>query len=198
MDYAILSQYSIQSTSDQMDYRNYSIIAANASTAVTPEQAAVWSYPLGDGDEEETAFNMVNAILLRIHQSGHLANLSANRLSLVKEGLDYYKKIRSDIKVSHPLWPIGLAHYRDDWNCSAICNKNRMHIAIWRKNSKSDFIELPLKKVINKNIKVLDTYPHNLEFDYQWNKNSGKLIVKLPQNMSARIISIEVEDKNEI
>ena len=36
MDYAMLSRYSIQSTSDQDDYRLYATIAANAPTAVTP------------------------------------------------------------------------------------------------------------------------------------------------------------------
>ncbi|MGN0405806.1 MAG: glycoside hydrolase family 36 protein, partial [Bariatricus sp.] len=41
MDYALLSRCSIQSTSDQDDYLKYAVIAANAPTGVTPEQAAV-------------------------------------------------------------------------------------------------------------------------------------------------------------
>ena len=45
-------------------------IAANCATACAPEQAAIWSYPLVEGTEEETIFNMVNAMLFRIHQSG--------------------------------------------------------------------------------------------------------------------------------
>ncbi len=45
MDYAMLSRYSIQSTSDQEDYRYYATIAANAPLGVAMEQAAVWSYP---------------------------------------------------------------------------------------------------------------------------------------------------------
>ena len=59
MDYAMLSRYSIQSTSDQEDYVRYATIAANAPSAVTPEQAAVWSYPLTEGDCEEVIYNMV-------------------------------------------------------------------------------------------------------------------------------------------
>ena len=89
MDYAMLSRYSIQSTSDQDDYRLYATIAANAPTAVTPEQAAVWAYPMNHEEEisqrelkEETVFNMVNAMLLRIHQSGHLAKLDEMRFGL--------------------------------------------------------------------------------------------------------------------
>ena len=64
IDYALLSRYSIQSTSDQEDYRNYATIAANAVAGVTPEQAAVWSYPMRQGDKEEVIYNMVNAMLL--------------------------------------------------------------------------------------------------------------------------------------
>lgn len=98
MDYALLSRLSIQSTSDQEEYDMYAQISANAATGVAPEQAAVWSYPLEQGDREETIFNMVNAMLLRIHQSGHLAQLSPERFQLVKEGIDCYKQIRKDIK----------------------------------------------------------------------------------------------------
>ena len=75
IDYAMLSRHSIQSTSDQEDYIKYATIAANAPSGLTPEQAAIWSYPMTEGDEEETIFNMVNAILLRIHQSGHILNM---------------------------------------------------------------------------------------------------------------------------
>ena len=109
MDYALLSRLSIQSTSDQEEYDMYAQISANAATGVAPEQAAVWSYPLEQGDREETIFNMVNAMLLRIHQSGHLAQLSQERFQLVKEGIDCYKQIRKDIKNGHPYWPFGLA-----------------------------------------------------------------------------------------
>lgn len=41
MDYAMLSRYSIQSTSDQTNYLRYASIAANAPSALTPEQAAI-------------------------------------------------------------------------------------------------------------------------------------------------------------
>ena len=80
---------------------------------MTPEQAAIWSYPLRDGTEEEVIFNMVNALLLRIHQSGHLAEISPERFDLVKEGIDCYKEIRSGIKDGVPFWPMGWADNED-------------------------------------------------------------------------------------
>ena len=78
MDYAMLSRHSIQSSSDQTDYIKNAAIAASCATALTPEQCAIWSYPLSGADPEETTMNMVNAMMLRIHQSGHLATLPAN------------------------------------------------------------------------------------------------------------------------
>ena len=108
MDYAMLSRHSLQSSSDQMDYRKYAAIAAACPTAVTPEQCAVWSYPVEKGDEEEVIFNMVNAMLMRIHQSGHLAIISLERFSLVKEGIEYYKEMREGIRESLAFWPLGL------------------------------------------------------------------------------------------
>ena len=109
MDYAMLSRYSIQSTSDQDDYRYYCTIAANSPSALTPEQSAIWSYPLREGDREEVVFNMVNAMLLRIHQSGHLAELTQERRDLVKEALDITKLFE---KISKIVFRSGQLDYR--------------------------------------------------------------------------------------
>ena len=93
MDYAMLSRYSIQSTSDQDDYKKYCTIAANSPTALCPEQSAIWAYPITSGDREEVVFNMINAMLLRIHQSGHLGNIDPERKALVKES---YQRLQED------------------------------------------------------------------------------------------------------
>ena len=87
MEYSHLSRHSIQSVTDQQDYLKMAVIAANCVTACTPEQAAIWSYPLPDGDEEETAFNMINAMLLRNTPSGYLNQISPKCLSLIQEGI---------------------------------------------------------------------------------------------------------------
>ena len=120
MDYALLSRYSIQSTSDQEDYRNFATIAANSPAGVTPEQAAIWSYPMRQGDKEEVIYNMVNAMLFRIHQSGHLAELPQERLALVKEGIACYKTIRQDIRQALPFWPLDIADNEDLWVCGGL------------------------------------------------------------------------------
>lgn len=104
IDYAMLSRHSIQSTSDQEDYLRYASIAANAPSGLTPEQSAIWSYPMKGGGREEAVFNMCNALMQRIHQSGHLAEIPEEDFTLVKEALDYYKTIRGDIKRALPFW----------------------------------------------------------------------------------------------
>ena len=159
MDYAMLSRYSIQSTSDTEDYIKYSTIAANAPSALTPEQAAVWSYPLKEGDDEEAVFNMVNAMLLRIHQSGHLAQISRERFALVKEGIDYYKKIRRDLRQGLPFWPIGPASYQDGWASVAIVSGKKTYMAVWRRGSQESTVTLPHKCLRGKKAEAVCAYP---------------------------------------
>ncbi len=191
MDYAMLSRYSIQSTSDTEDYIKYSTIAANAPSALTPEQAAVWSYPLKEGDDEEAIFNMVNAMLLRIHQSGHLAELSRERFALVKEGIAYYKKIRADLRGGLPLWPIGPAAYQDGWASAAIVSGKKTYMAVWRRGSKESVITLPHKYLRGKKAEAVCAYPADGRgCRFSWNNTLGELTVELFEKVSARIFEI--------
>ena len=191
MDYAMLSRYSIQSTSDTEDYIKYSTIAANAPSALTPEQAAVWSYPLKEGDDEEAIFNMVNAMLLRIHQSGHLAQISRERFALVKEGIDYYKKIRRDLRQGLPFWPIGPASYQDGWASVAIVSGKKTYMAVWRRGSQESTVTLPHKCLRGKKAEAVCAYPADGRgCRFAWNTTLGELTVELSEKISARIFEI--------
>ncbi len=189
-DYAMLSRYSIQSTSDQTDYRYYATLAANAPAALTPEQAAVWSYPLTGGDEEEVIYNMVNAMLLRIHQSGHLVNLSEERFGLVKEAISSYKKIRKDIKNAFPFWPLGLSSYEDTWICLGLQNGKKNYVAVWRRNSGESLCALPISHLKGKKVNITFAYPGRGNCRYTWNEVSGILGVELKARVSARLFEI--------
>lgn len=191
MDYAMLSRYSIQSTSDTEDYIKYSTIAANAPSALTPEQAAVWSYPLKEGDDEEAVFNMVNAMLLRIHQSGHLAQISRERFALVKEGIDYYKKIRRDLRQGLPFWPLGPASYQDGWASVAIVSGKKTYMAVWRRGSQESTVTLPHKCLRGKKAEAVCAYPADGRgCRFAWNNTLGELTVELSEKISARIFEI--------
>ncbi len=183
MTYGLLDRLSIQSTSDQTDYRKYAAIAAACATAVTPEQAAVWSYPLLDGDEEEVICNMVNALLLRIHQSGPLASLRLERLALVREGIATYKQIRADIKTGLPFWPLGVPTLLDRWVSFGLDCGAKKYLAVWRLAAEEDSCLLP---GVTGAVRCL--YPSAGRCD--WKQEAAGLRVRLPQPNCARLFVI--------
>ena len=197
MDYAMLSLYPIQSTSDNEDYRRYPVIAANSPMALTPEQAAVWSYPLAGGDLRECAFNLVSAMLLRIHQSGHLADLDEERFDLVREGISYYKSIRRQIRDALPFWPLGLADYEDGWVCFGLhlpreegCSHTDDLIALWRCGSEEKTVRLPLGLLPDQEADVRIVFPSGSPQDLCCDPQSGDVCVTLEEPYSARLLRI--------
>lgn len=193
IDYAMLSRYSIQSTSDQEDYLHYATIAANAPAGLTPEQSAIWSYPMNGGNREEAIFNMVNAVLMRIHQSGHLANISEERFQLVKEALDYYKTIRQDIKNALPFWPLGLSQFADTWVSMGLKAGKKTYLAVWRRNASESQCVLPLRHLKGcEDVKVRCAYPEaDPDTRFHWNPAAGTLTVDLPAPICARVFELE-------
>jgi alpha-galactosidase len=195
MDYAMLSRYSIQSSSDQTDYRKYAVIAAACATAVTPEQCGVWSYPLREGDAEEVVFNMVNAMLMRFHQSGHLAEISPERLALVREGLAYYKSIRRQIPEGLPFWPLGLPAFQDPWVSWGLRCGTETYLAVWRLEGSRDSCRLPLPFLKGKKVAVRCGYPAAFGCRMEWHPDNAELSLILPQINSARLLELEELDR---
>ena len=205
MDYALLSRYSIQSTSDQEDYRNFATIAANSPAGVTPEQAAIWSYPMRQGDKEEVIYNMVNAMLFRIHQSGHLAELPQERLALVKEGIACYKTIRQDIRQALPFWPLDIADNEDLWVCGGLQLENKAYLAVWKRQMEGknndryqnagiscteDSLSIPLGSLpfAGKGLKVSCLYPEKEPVSFELDKDI--LTVHYDKPVMARLFEI--------
>ncbi|ANS74170.1 alpha-galactosidase [Paenibacillus yonginensis] len=189
MDYAMLSRHSIQSTSDQENYLNYALIAAGCPGALTPEQAAVWSYPLREGDDEEVIFNMVNAMLLRIHQSGHLAELSPERRTLVQEGIDYYKKIRGFIPEALPFWPLGLPDPGAAYASLGLKAGDRMFIAVWQLKDTEEACLLSLPGLYGQDVQLFKcAYPKQAaDTVYTWDHEWNRFMVQLPGAGTARL-----------
>ena len=192
MDYAMLSRYSIQSTSDQEDYISYSTIACNAPSAVTSEQAAVWSYPMRDADDETTAFNMVNAMMGRIHQSGHLAELQPRARQLVEEGIAVYKTMRVNIRKSVPYWPLGFAHSTDPNAALMLLFDTGAYLAVWSRKEAGRTLTLDLAPALEKEVaEVVPVYPAAVpETRFSWDADSRRLTVEFPQAVSARIFAL--------
>jgi len=190
MDYASLSHHSIQSTSDQTDYRLTGIIAAAAASAVTPEQAAVWSYPLKTADEEETIFNMVNAILLRIHQSGRIHEIAPSSLALVKEGISFYKTIRHLIRRGQPIWPLGIARFGAPWASFGIISPKSTLLAVWRFAGEQDTIDIPLPELRGTQPQISVGFPAKASPFWKWNDKTGVLRVTLVKEHTARLLRL--------
>lgn len=189
IDYAMLKRHSIQSTSDQTNYLKYASIAANAPSALTPEQSAIWSYPLSDSTREQTIFNCVNSCLMRIHQSGHMGVLAEDKKDIVREEFKYYREIRSEIPKSIPFWPLGLAKDGDDFMALGLTMPSRTVLAIWHIKGE-EAIELPLLEFKGKEINARIAFPENdTKCEYSWDAEEGILTVKMTEEM-ARIFEI--------
>jgi len=191
LDYAQLSVHSIQSTSDQTDYRLNAVIAAASASAVTPEQAAVWSYPLKEGDEEETILNMVNALLLRIHQSGHIHEISKRRFGFIQEGIALYKTIRRDIRRGLPFWPLGLPRFGDGWAAFGLDAGGASYLAVWHLDGKEKTQALALNQWRGKKVNIECIYPQSRPVPLKWSASKGLLEVTLPKKNSARLFKIQ-------
>jgi alpha-galactosidase len=135
MDYGMLSHTQLQSCTDQEEYVRLPAIATGASAAVVPSQLAIWSYPRKDADADQASFNMVSAMLLRIHQSGDLATLTPSAAAQVKRGIEVYKNvIREHIPDAVPFYPLGMPDVTNAIKPIALGIKSprRSFAAVWR------------------------------------------------------------------
>lgn len=199
MDYETLKHFSIVSTSDQIRDFLYPYIAANVLSAVLPEQAAVWSYPVssesigGEADgasvtAEKVVLNMVNAFLGRMHLASNLTKLSAENFALVKEGVKYSKKLAKIKKTALPYFPLGFTDFsKDTVACGLKANENgkeKLYLAVWvLRGNKVAVIPVAGAKTANA------AYPKNLPTEYDL--SGGVLTVKFTGSNSARFFEIE-------
>lgn len=180
MDYKTLSHFSLVSTSDQVNYLKYPYIAANILSSVLPEQAAVWSYPVGAGgipfdkdsewvgkniDADRTAMNMINSFLGRMHLASHIELLSDECKALVKEGVEYYDSITEAKKSAVPYLPSGFAKFGDKSVISGFISGRKIYLGVW---CLGDAAELSAK---------IDKEIHGVRIAYP-NNTSAKLAVK--------------------
>ena len=144
----------------------------------------IWSYQLANGDADAAAFNQVNAILFRIHQSGHLAELSPDSFAQVKTGLQIYKdKIRPHIDSAIPYYPLGLPDITDHVSPIALGMRSpeSNFIAVWRLRGE-DRVLLPKA---DPKMKIL--YPSTLGIEIQ--PEGDGLAVIFPREMMACILT---------
>lgn len=195
MDYEILKYCSIQSTSDQTNYRKYPYLSANVLTACTPEQAAVWSYPLNDYEkimptDEVVVMNMCNAMLGRIHLASFINKLPEHQLDLIREGIKYYRSLNKMKINSVPVYPKGTARFFDKEVVGGIKDDSKLILGVWNTSGKSRTVKVNLKKYNVKSIKV--GYPTLLKTEFKFNKNTSLLEVKFAEDYGGRMFECEL------
>ena len=190
MDYAMLSRQTIASSSDQEDYLKFPSIVANAPTGMTPEQSAVWSYPLAEADREQIIFNCVSSALCRIHQSGNTATLPEEHKALIRQQYDLYKSIRREIPKALPFWPLGLANEGDPWVCLGLDFGDCSRLALWHLEGENQ-CHLPIKRYQGKDLHVSFAFPKDdAACQATWDKEAGVLHVTFPGNNMARLLEL--------
>lgn len=177
MDYALLSRVAMQSTSDQQDFEKYPPIAAAAPLSMTPEQAASWAYPQPSMSEEEVAFCLVTGLLGRYYVSGHLNEMNDAQRAQVSSAIAVAKRLRQDIRRSHPHWPTGLPAWNDDWVSLGLRVPDGDLVSLWRRGP-SPSTQLQFPHLLGHEIEVTTEFPQNLpEWRSDWDAATGTLTV---------------------
>lgn len=143
MDHLSLSHFSMQSLSDADNYKTTAVISSMAATAVVPEQAQVWVLPTRAHTTDEIALNMINAMFLRPVVSGETHLLSEEQFAVLKNGVDLYKSIRNEIPELVPFYPLGVAHFGDEWMACGFRGERADYICVKRLCG-ADNVEIPL------------------------------------------------------
>jgi alpha-galactosidase len=187
-DYALLARLQLQSTSDQQDFMRYPPIAVAAPAAIAPEQAAVWAYPQPEFTNDEIAFTLANAMLGRLYLSGHLDWMSPRQRALVAEAVAVYKRIRPDIAVSVPFWPLGLPRWTDSWLALGLRAPAATYLTVWRRDGDQPQLTLPIPHLRGEPVAVAVLYQAPAEAS--WNPARATLQVTLPRTPSACVLQL--------
>ncbi|MFJ9025988.1 alpha-galactosidase [Streptomyces sp. NPDC102259] len=193
-DHALLSRLPIHSVTDQQDFRLLPAIAAVAPTAVTPEQGAIWAYPLPEHSEAELGMVMVSAMLGRIHLSGRPDLLSREQLALIRQAVDTYRTYRSLLTGALPRWPLGLPGWRDGWIALALTTGvtddqgDTTLLALWRREGAPETVTVPLPWIAEDE-RPRVVFGAGPQPAYGWDGRGRTLRVTLPAEQSAVLLS---------
>lgn len=219
MDYKTLSVHPLMSTSDQTDYKKYPHIAANILSAVLPEQAAVWSYPVSSlvainaaADEtaesvnarigeEQVVMNMVNSMLGRMHLASAVHLLSERKQNLIKEGVLCFDSISKDKKIAVPYFPLGFDNFYSDHAAAGLIAGSTLYLAVWNLNGNHE-ICVPISEYKIKTVDLL--YPSKISEPLRENgehtaysAEEHLLKFTLTKGYSARFFVVELEKAGE-
>lgn len=183
-DNKILRNFTLQSTSDQELYKNYPSVMMGSMAIMPPEKAGVWTYPypvtfyeqenfeptekyiknMADGNQ--TAFNMVTAMFGCMYLSGRIDLCDEKNFELIREGVELYKKNRTHIQTSYPIYPTGI-HRLNKNECFAFgtVSNEKLTLAVWNTDSEEKSICMDLSKWIGNDSKIKSVYPSDTDIN---------------------------------
>jgi len=204
MDYETLSHFAIASTSDQTHYDKYPYIAGNILSAVLPEQAAVWSYPVGSDyvingvfnpdekwiadnvSDEQIVMNMINSFLGCMHLASHLEMLPPAQFALVEEGVKYFGSL-SEVKLTAlPCLPCGFTRFGESCVASGFVSEGKLYLAVWNLSEDCLNRTIPVGAAYSS---VECAYPQSN--DLSFSLSDGLLTVSFAQRNQARFFEIK-------
>lgn len=194
MDYATLSIHPVQSTSDQTDYKKYPYIAGNILSAVLPEQAAVWSYPITEDvkpqevDVERIVINMINSFLGRMHLASRIEKLDVQQLQLIIEGVRYYDSLTESKKQGLPYLPLGFTDFNKTLVAAGFITTDKLYLAVWNLNTTGK------QTIVLSDIAVHDVqlgYPSNLETIYSFDTHT--ITIDFQKPYMARFFELDIK-----
>ena len=180
-------------------------ISGNVFSAVLPEQAGVWSYPVNSYGTVEEPFeatndyvnahvsnetvimNMVNAILGRIHLASHVELLSDDKRGIIREGIRYYRKLTPIKKRALPVFPLGFTSFGKENVAAGLKDGKTLYLAVWHLSGDGK-VDIPLEGDI---ASASVAYPENAATEYEARGNV--LSVRFSEKEQARIFEIALK-----
>jgi len=214
-DYATLSHFHLQSSSDQEWYWKYPGIVMGSAMSVLPEQLGVWAYPMpllfddmgrpesvfdGDyqarmADGEQTIFNLVSGLCGNLYLSGRLDAADEKNRALIREGVELYKAEREFIHNAYPFWPQPFVPFGKDgaWASLGFMNdeRTRVLLAVWRLSSADACHDMAIPGWAGKTAVLRQVYPaEGYGAPCAWNPATGKVTVRLDRTRQARYFEL--------
>lgn len=195
MDYRMLKETQLVSSSDLENYYLYPYISTNMYTAALPEQSGIWSYPVCNDiknieiTDEVVIFNMANGLVGRLTLSSPLYKLNDHQLSLVKEGVEFAKQLKDFRKIALPIYPNGFNRYFKDNAVVGLKSDKKIILYVFNMLDKPQNVKVDLSKYNIEGCKQV--YPCSSLVNYKLDDNT--LVVDFPNGLMGRIFELNIK-----
>ena len=205
--YDVLKRVSLQSVTDQEDYRLMPSVHTGSLMYYTPEKAGFWAFPYpllyknlkthaipddelaSFADGRETVFNMVNGMAGNLYLSGKIHLADELNKNLIKEGVAAYKAYNKTLPDRYPVFPTGLKNIDDKtMNVLGLIDKDGadMLLFVWALERKEFAVDL--KKY---GFTRAEKFYPSADFGEKTRFSDGVLSVSFEKEYSAMIILLK-------